>query len=271
MATAQQRNYKNALVGLTFWNIKDEKTGLSNQYTSLNFLTEFAESDENLFGNDLQKLDTKKEYFHYLKSAGFQLRSPLPCSFEMGTARAAKRKSKPFALDIEFLGQEKPLSAQQYDSTKAMDIASQVLTDFIPHDELQGAMTMAEKAEYNLMDIRLIPLRIAFIEKYQFEDDNGNPVESASAYICSFNQGLNDENYIGMLTAKLSANPRLVPKLRGIVKPQEIRLKLFECIGVCYPKVGGKEADAMYLADIFYQGAFLLRGTAPLPTQKKSN
>lgn len=255
MVTPIQFNY--GFISASHWDIAND-SGQSSVYTHVNALVEPEEKNDNFFGNEVMKVDAKHELFERLKATGMKLRSPLPCDLQFKMSTGSKRKAKPLCTDIVVSGQS--IMKGNVDLQKLPN----TLSDFTSVEQLQGATLLADQVEYDMMDIRIVPLRILYLQTFHID---GNT--ACQAYIASVDPfGHKNPNNFGFLITKMSAHHELVPRLKHIVKPTEYNLKPFECIGICYPKRGKEEADTMYLADIFYQGAFLLRSTPPM--QKKS-
>lgn len=253
--TTPQTDY--GLLSVSHWNIEN-KDGQNSIYTHVNALVEPEEPNDNFWGNEVMKIDAKHTLFERLKATGMKLRSPLPCDLQFKMSTGSKRKAKPLCTDI-IIGNQS-LTKDNIDLQKLPN----ALSDFEASKQLQAATVLAQQVEYDIMDVRLVPLRVLYLQVFNIE---GNT--ACQAYISSVDPfGHKNPNNFGVLITKMSAHHELVPRLQHIVKPAEYYLKPFECIGLCYPKRGKEEADAMYLADIFYQGAFLLRGTGS--TQKKS-
>lgn len=255
---------RQAYLSMDFWDIANKdasgNTTGSSQYTHLNVMTYPKKVDENHFGHQVVKFDCDKAMFNKMRQLGLQLHAPCPCDLDVDYESGSNRKAKMFCTDIDLVGQS--LLHDTIDLTKLPTSSSK----FDPMQQLQGAMGLADKAGYNLMDARIIPLRILGMTKRK----NQNGSEHAQVYIASYDIRPNTAQHVGFVLTKGDANPTLVPKLKTLVPEQEIKLKFFECVGICYARRGSKESDNFYLADIFYQGSFLAQASGT-PAQKKSS
>lgn len=264
MAVLTEQECYSALVNMTHFDITDDDTKKTNLITQANILSEPVEANDMFFGNELQKIKTKREYCDYLRQSGLALSQPLPCQIVTQSIQGSDREAKLFLRDLTIAGQDKPLSAQSLDFMKLSEFNS----DFTPVEQMQAAMFLAETVGYDLMSVRMFPVRIAYVKGYDFYDQEAGVQRSgASAYI-AFSPPFVDKNRVGLLFTKISTSLDLLSKLKRFVPYSDIRLKLFDCVGVFYPRMGAKESDKMSLHDVFYSGTFLMReGSA---TQKKT-